>query len=216
MNAWLLAGLLLVAQQQHHNPHHSFEDIDRWVQAFESHERDLRQKPDEVVAALDFQPGDRVADIGAGTGYFTRRFAKAVGAEGVVYAVDLEPNMLRYIAKRARDEGDDNIVPVLATADSPMLAPRSVDTFFICDTIHHISNRGAYYRILRDDLRPGGRLVIVDFRKDANLEEGPALEMRIEQTALVRELSEAGFVLEKKHDFLPDQYFLEFRPETVH
>lgn len=215
MSVWWLAGFLLFFQQ-HHNPHHSFEDIDRWVQAFESHERDLRQKPDQVVAALDFQPGDRVADIGAGTGYFTRRFAKAVGPQGVVYAVDLEPNMLRYIAKRAGEEGDKNIVPVLATPTSPMLAPATVDTFFICDTIHHIDNRADYYRILREDLRPGGRIVIVDFRKDADLEEGPAPEMRLDEAALVRELSEAGFALTKKHDFLPDQYFLEFRPETMH
>lgn len=193
---------------QHHTPQHSFEDIDRWVTAFESPERDRRQKPDEVVAALKLAEGARVADIGAGTGYFTRRFARAVGSSGVVYAVDLEPNMLRYIAKRARGEGLKNVVPVLATTDSPMLAPRSVDVIFICDTVHHIENRGAYYQLLREDLRAGGRLVIVDFKKDAGVQDGPPPEMRLDRAELLGELSRAGFSLTEEYDFLPDQYFV--------
>jgi ubiquinone/menaquinone biosynthesis C-methylase UbiE len=198
-------------QHQQHDPRHSFENLDRWVKAFEDPERDRRQKPDEVVAALNLSPGDDVADVGAGTGYFTRRFAKAVGETGVVYAVDIEPNMLRYIGSRARKEGTKNIVPVLATADSPMLAPGSVDWIFICNTIHHIENRGAYYELLKETLRPNGRLVIVDFHKDAPLEEGPPPEMRLAKEALDRELTSAGFALVKEHAFLPDQYFVVYQ-----
>ena len=207
--AFITAFLLL--GQQHHMPGHSFEDIDRWVAEFESPERDRQQKPAEVVAALKLRSSDRIADIGAGTGYFTRRFAKASG-EGTVFAVDLEPNMLRYVAKRARTEGQKNIVPVLALPDSPMLPPGSVDVIFICNTIHHIENRAAYYQILRESLAPGGRLVIVDFRKDAVLEEGPPPEMRIDRKELEGELSEAGFRLTEEHSFLPDQYFVVFSP----
>jgi len=203
--------VFLLLGQQHHMPGHSFEDIDRWVSEFESPERDRRQKPDEVVAALKLRGSDRIADIGAGTGYFSRRFAKAAG-EGTVFAIDLEPNMLRYIAKRARTEGQKNIVPVLALPDSPMLPPGSVDVIFICNTIHHIENRSAYYQILRESLAPGGRLVIVDFRKDAELEEGPPLEMRLDRKDLERELSQAGFRIVGEHDFLPDQYFVVFSP----
>ncbi|MGH9324142.1 MAG: class I SAM-dependent methyltransferase [Vicinamibacteria bacterium] len=206
------ALLLALGTQHHHDPRHSFEDIDRWVAEFEGPARDSKQKPDEVVAAMKLQASDRVADIGAGTGYFSRRFAKAVGDGGIVYAVDLEPNMLRYVAKRARAEGQKNIVPVLATPDSPMLAPGSVDAIFICNTIHHIENREPYYGILRETLRPGGRLMIVDFRKDAVLEEGPPPSMRLERSELERELSKAGFRLEEEHHFLPDQYFVVFRP----
>jgi ubiquinone/menaquinone biosynthesis C-methylase UbiE len=200
-----VAALLLL--EQHHTPGHSFEDIDRWVAEFENPERDLRQKPDEVVSALKLKSSDRIADIGAGTGYFTRRFAKSASS-GTVYAVDLEPNMLRYIAKRARGEGQKNIVPVLALPDSPMLPPSSVDLIFICNTIHHIQNRGAYYAILRESLAPGGRLVVVDFRKDAALAEGPPPEMRLDREELERELSQAGFRLSEEYAFLPDQYFV--------
>ncbi|HEY7816765.1 MAG TPA: methyltransferase [Vicinamibacteria bacterium] len=204
----VLLAVLLAAQHQH-VPGHSFEDIDRWVAEFESPERDERQKPDEVVKALKLRPSDRVADIGAGTGYFTRRFAKA-SPEGTVYAVDLEPNMLRYIAKRARTEGLKNVVPVLALPDSPMLAPSSVDMIFICNTIHHIENRAEYYAVLREVLAPGGRIVVVDFRKDAKLEEGPPEAMRLDRKDLEKELSQAGFRVSEEHDFLPDQYFVVF------
>ena len=166
--------------------------------------------PDEVVQALKLASGDVVADIGAGTGYFTRRFAKAVGDEGIAYAVDLEPNMLQYLAERAVREDQPNVVPVLATASSPMLAPNSVDLVFICNTIHHIGSRDRYYQILGRDLRDGGRLAIVDFRKDAEIERGPDKAMRIARQALVDEITAAGFKLVEEHEFLPVQYFLVF------
>jgi len=204
-----VTAFLFLGQHQH-TTGHSFEDIDRWVAEFESPERDRLQKPDEVVEALKLRPSDRIADIGAGTGYFTRRFAKAAG-EGTVFAVDLEPNMLRYIARRARTEGQRNVVPVLALPESPMLPPGSVDLIFICNTIHHIENRAAYYQLLRESLAPAGRLAIVDFRKDAELEEGPPLEMRLDRKELERELSQAGFRLVEEHGFLPDQYFVVFQ-----
>ncbi len=211
-SAILILFLMLSShqEQQHHNPQHPFEDTERWVEAFENAERDARQKPDEVVRALNLSAGDAVADIGAGTGYFTRRFARAVGDNGIAYAVDLEPNMLRYVAERAEKDGQPNIVPVLATPSSPMLAPNSVDLVFICNTIHHIAARHHYYRLLARDLRAGGRLAIVDFYKDADLEEGPPKEMRIAKRALIEEVTAAGFRLVEEHDFLPEQYFLVF------
>ena len=206
----VLMALVQHQGQQHHDPQHSFSDTHRWVEDFENTERDAQQKPDEVVRALNLSSGDVVADIGAGTGYFARRFAKAVGDNGIAYAVDLEPNMLAYVAERAQKEGQPNVVPVLATTTSPMLAPNSVDLFFICNTIHHIGNRQAYYRILARDLREGGRLAIVDFRKDAELTEGPDKAMRLSRQSLIDEVTEAGFKLSEEHDFLPVQYFLVF------
>ncbi len=213
MTSTFLVMLMALAQHQgqhHHDPQHSFANTDRWVEEFENAERDAQQKPDDVVRALKLSAGDVVADIGAGTGYFARRFAKAVGDNGIAYAVDLEPKMLEYVAERAQKDGQPNIVPVLATASSPMLAPDSVDLFFICNTIHHIGNRPAYYEILARDLRDGGRLAIVDFRKDADLIEGPNEAMRLARESLVDEVTKAGFRLVEEHDFLPVQYFLVF------
>ena len=212
MTTLFLASLALLQQhpQQHHDRQHSFEDTTQWVEAFENEERDAQQMPDEVVRVLKLADGDVVADIGAGTGYFARRFARAVGDDGIAYAVDLEPKMLQYVAERAVKDGQPNIVPVLATASSPMLAPNSVDLVFICNTIHHIGSRDRYYQILARDLRDGGRLAIVDFRKDAELERGPDQAMRIARQALVDEITAAGFELVEEHDFLPVQYFLVF------
>lgn len=213
MKLTLLAIALVFLQHsghQHHDPRHSFEDTRRWVDAFDNAERDAQQKPDEVVRALKLSPGDVVADIGAGTGYFTRRLAEAVGETGIVYAVDVEPNMLKHIAEQAEKTRRANVVPVLATATNPMLAPSSVDLVFICNTIHHIGDREAYYEILARDLRDGGRLVIVDFRKDAELTEGPSRAMRIAKRSLVDEVTAAGYRLVEDHDFLPVQYFLVF------
>ena len=209
----LLVVLMAFAQhqgQQHHDAQHSFAETHRWVEEFENPERDAQQKPDEVVRALNLSPGDVVADIGAGTGYFTRRFAEAVGDTGIAYAVDLEPKMLQYVGERAEKDGQPNIVPVLSTTSSPMLAPDSVDLFFICNTIHHIGDRERYYAILARDLRDGGRLAIVDFRKDAEQEHGPDKAMRVARQSLIDEVTAAGFRLVEEHEFLPAQYFLVF------
>lgn len=204
-----LALVLFFLLQHHQGAQHTFEDAERWAQQFEDPARDAWQKPDEVVAAMGLEPGNRVADIGAGSGYFTRRLGRAVGETGVVYAVDIESNMLQHIAERATEDQQTNIVPVLARPDNPMLAPGSVDVIFICDTIHHIENRPSYYQVLKRDLAPGGRLVIVDFKKE-DLPVGPPVEMKIDKQDMIAEVTAAGFRLTEQPDFLPYQYFLIF------
>ena len=215
MSALLVLALLLVpvtplARQHHQGPPHTFEDVEKWAQEFESPERLGWQKPDEVVRELALPVGARLADIGAGSGYFSRRFAGAVGEAGVVYAVDIEPNMLRYIAARAEKEGQTQIVPVLATSSNPMLPLGSVDLVFICNTIHHIGERSRYYQVLKRDLTPSGRLVIVDFQKNGKIPVGPPPEMRIAREDLISEVTAAGFRLARQVEILPYQYFLIF------
>lgn len=200
--------LFLFLAQTHHGGQHSFEDAEKWVREFEDPQRDEWQKPVEVVRALGLKPGDRVADIGAGSGYFSRRFSRQV-EQGIVYAVDIEPNMLRYIGSRSEKDRQTNIVPVLGQPGNPMLAPRSVEVVFICDTIHHVDERDLYYKTLRRALVKGGRLAIVDFRKEET-PVGPPVSMRISEEDLVAELTRAGFHLKEKKDFLPHQYFLVF------
>ena len=202
--------VLFLSLQHHQGAQHTFEDAGRWVQQFEDPARDAWQKPDEVVAAIGLEKGERVADIGAGSGYFTRRFARAVGENGIVYGVDIEPGMLEHIAQRATEDGQPNIVPVFARPDNPMLALGSVDVIFICDTIHHIDNRPSYYQVLKRDLAPGGRLVVVDFLKKEDMPVGPPMEMKIAKEDLIAELVAAGFRLDQERDFLPYQYFLIF------
>jgi ubiquinone/menaquinone biosynthesis C-methylase UbiE len=196
------------AQDREHADH-SFADVERYAARFESPERAAWQKPDEVVAALGVKAGMTVADIGAGTGYFSRRFAQVVGPAGSVFAVDLEPNMLVYLRQRAEQDGQANLIPVLASQDDPRLPDGSVDLIFICDTWHHIRDRVNYARRLQQDLAPGGRVVIVDFLP-GELPVGPPPEAKLSADQVKAEFAQAGYRLAGSPDLLPYQYVLIF------
>jgi ubiquinone/menaquinone biosynthesis C-methylase UbiE len=192
-----------------HQAHHVPRSPDEWVKILEDPDRDGWQKPDQVVEKLGLASGAVVADIGAGSGYFSVRFARAVGPQGTVYAADIDEGLIKHLGKRSAEEGLDNLKPLLGRPDDPLLPPASVDLVFICDVIHHIEDRGPYYSKLARALRPGGRLAIVDFHK-RELPVGPPPAMKIAKTDLIAELDQAGFGLREEFDFLPYQYFLIF------
>jgi ubiquinone/menaquinone biosynthesis C-methylase UbiE len=194
--------------QQPDHMHHRFDDPERYARSFDDPARDGWQMPDRVIEALRLEPDDRVADIGAGTGYFTVRLAGAV-PRGTVFAVDVEHAMLQHIEKRAADEKLANVRTVHAASTSPNL-PAPVDVVLIVDTYHHLPNRPAYFAALRKSLEPGGRVAIVDFRKDSP--EGPPPEFRFDAEQIVSEMKAAGYELAQRHDFLPRQHFLVFKP----
>jgi ubiquinone/menaquinone biosynthesis C-methylase UbiE len=187
---------------------HSFDNAEKWAHVFDDPKRDAWQKPHEVIEALALKPDALIADIGAGTGYFAARLANML-PRGQVYAIDIEPDMVKYLAERARRENLPNLQAVTASADDPHL-PASVDLMLLVDTYRHIDQREEYFGRLRSSLKPGGRLVIIDFTQDSP--EGPPKAMRIAPQAVKDELSRAGYVLRKEHAFLPRQYFLEFAP----
>ena len=186
---------------------HRFDDPERYAKEFDDPGRDEWQMPDRVIGELGLRAGQSVADIGAGTGYFSVRLARLSSAS-TVYAVDIEPSMVQYLKSRAAKEGLTNVVAVQASADSPNLAA-PVDVVLIVDTFHHIPNRVEYFRKLRASLKPGGRLAIVDFKKDAPT--GPPPEFRFTKEQIGSELRQAGYTLAKSYDFLPRQLFVVFR-----
>ena len=159
------------------------------------------------IEALALKPGQSIADIGAGTGYFSTRLARS-SASPTVYAVDIEPSMVAYLKARAAKEGLKNLVAVQAGSDDPNL-PAAVDTILIVDTYHHIPNRVAYFTKLKSALKPGGTLAIVDFRKDSP--SGPPVEFRFTPEQISGELARAGFTLARQHEFLPRQLFLVYQ-----
>jgi SAM-dependent methyltransferase len=189
---------------------HSFDDAEKWAKAFDDPARDGWQKPDEVLSALHLDRADRVADLGAGTGYFSVRIAKLI-PEGKLFSVDIEPEMLRYLRQRAHHENLSVLVPILASAESANL-PEAVDLVLVVDTYHHIDNRIAYFAKLKASLRPHGRLAIVDFKADAP--EGPPPEHRISPEKVTSELEAAGYALVTAYPFLPRQYFLVFQAKV--
>jgi ubiquinone/menaquinone biosynthesis C-methylase UbiE len=190
--------------------HRLHRDPAAYIAALEDPKRDAYQKPNEVMAALAVQEGEAIADIGAGSGYFTMRLAQHVGPTGRVYAVDVDPDMIRHLHARVRDAGVLNVVPILARPDDPLL-PQRVDRFVIVDVWHHVEDRPGYLARMKKLLKPGGQIVMIDFHK-RDLPVGPPASMKIAREDLLKEMQVNGFELVKEHAFLPYQYFLVFKP----
>ncbi len=185
------------------------QDPKAYIAMLDDPARDAYQKPHEVLTALDLKPGEAIADIGAGSGYFTFRLARHVGDAGRVYAVDINPDMVVHLNRRIRDLNVKNVVTILSAPDDPLLADASIDRFFICDTWHHIENHAHYLALLKKMLKRGGQVVMIDFKK-VETPVGPPMEMRIDQNALLTEMQTNGFKLISEYRFLPYQYFLVF------
>jgi arsenite methyltransferase len=194
--------------------HKLHSDPKAYIAALDDPARDEYQKPSEVMAALGLKGGERIADIGAGSGYFTMRFARHVGDTGRVYAIDVSPDMILHLNRQVRAAGVDNVRTLLVPADDPLLADASVDVVFICNTWHHVANHPAYLKKLGDALKPGGRVVIIDFQT-YDIPVGPPPEMKVPRENVVAEFAKAGFRLAASPGVLPYQYFLVFTPWTL-
>ena len=177
--------------------------------AYEGSSRDEWQQPERVVAALGIEPGDRVADLGSGSGYFTVRLAPAVGAGGRVYAVDVDAEMNEYLRKRLAEAGIENVEIVLGRFEDPQLPDGGVDLVVTVDTYHHIEERPAYFRNLKRDLAPGGRVAVIDYdgRKGWFVR---LLGHYTPREELLREMREAGYEVAEEHDFIDRQTFVIF------
>ena len=188
---------------------HRFERAEDWVARFDDPQRDAWQKPDEVIAALALRSSDVVADVGAGTGYFTVRLA-AVVPDGKVIASDVEADMVRYLRERAAKAGVTNVVAVQGEAADPKL-PERANVILLVDVLHHVGDRPAFFTTLASQLADGGRIVVVDFDPDAPEDgPGPPLEHRLAVDAVVRDASVAGLRARGTvSDTLPYQYVLQ-------
>ena len=193
-------------QQQMHRLHN---DPAAYIGALEDPKRDSYQKPHEVLTALKIKPGEVIADIGAGSGYFTFRLSHFVGAKGKVYAVDVSPEMILHINRRIRDLKATNVITVLADPDDPLLPENSINRFFFSESWHHIENQSKYLALMKKLLKPGGEVVMIDFQKK-ELPIGPPMQMKISREDLIKQMEASGFRLTHEYTFLPYQYFLVF------
>ena len=177
---------------------------------FEEAGRAQKLKIDRVMDLLGIRRGSRVADIGAGSGWFTVRSARRVGNKGLVYAVEINPEYVRHIKRRAKREKLTNIRPVLGKPDDPMLPPASIDVAFLLKTYHEIAQPIAFLRRLRPALRPGARLGIID-------KNGKGDDHGVNADVVIKEAAEAGFTLVSQHDFVKGDgvdYFLILSPRA--
>jgi ubiquinone/menaquinone biosynthesis C-methylase UbiE len=179
-------------------------------------ERDERrdfQKPEEVMKALALKAGERVADVGAGSGYFTVPVARAVGPTGRVLALDIRQEMLDFLDFRLRAEGLQNVELKKVEPDDPLLPKGAVETILMVDVLHYIKERTAYARKLREALAPGGRLVVIDYRPKPFEERpwGPPPEQQMSRESVDEDMAGAGFKPAEVFEFLPEQYFVVYR-----
>jgi arsenite methyltransferase len=198
--ALLVYAASAVTSAQQANP-------EAYAKTLEGPERVARMQVPRVVEALGIKTGDRVADIGSGSGLFTRPLARAAGPAGVAYAVDIDAGLLKVVERSAREANIENIRTVLAATDDPKL-PEPVDVALICDALHHIGNQGPYMKTLNKYVKPGGRVAVIDFS-----ERWPAghESMRFTAAQLDGWMKDAGFTRETSHDWLENSFFIVYR-----
>ena len=198
VSAFALA-LTVTAQQQ--------RTAEEYIKMLEAERRIEGLQVSRVVEALNVKPGQRICDLGAGSGLFTRPLAQAAGSQGVVYAVDIDPGLLKYVGKTAQEQKLANIKTVLATEDDPKI-PEPVDLIAIIDTLHHIANQPTYLKNLRRYLRPNGRIAVIDFSKT-----WPAghEKMVYKLEDLNGWMQAAGLKLVTQHYFLDNDFFVVYQ-----
>lgn len=189
-------------------------DVQKFVRKFESDDRDVYKNREAIMKALAVKPGARVADVGAGTGLFTRMLAREVGDAGWVFAVDISPGFLEHISTSLKEKGIGNVTPILSRPDSVCLPPDSVDIAFVCDTYHHVEAPGAFLSSIHSALAGNGELAVVEFSHHA-MADNKWLKGHLHKTKkqVIEEIEAAGYLLkeEKRIEALKDNYFLVFK-----
>jgi predicted methyltransferase len=218
---WLLAALLVVALPMRGladtgadpaiNRPYQDPEFSQWVETFERPGREVFDRRNEIVAASGVRPGMAVADVGAGTGLFTRLFAKAVGAQGKAYAVDISKQFVDNIVRTAREQGLQNVEGVVNAQDRTGLAAHSVDLIFVCDSYHHFERPDAMLASMHRALRPGGALIVIDFdRVPGRSSDWVMSHVRADKQTFIREIEGAGFRLREDKALLRENFFLRF------
>jgi len=209
------AGHLGPAAHGHGGAHGNPADLDAYMAAQEAPGRDAWQQPDRVVKALGLAQGQVACDVGAGPGYFTIRLARVVGAEGRVFAVDVEPAILATLRDRLAAAGLHQVTPVLALGDDALLPAAACDVVLVVNTYHHFQDGPAYLGKLAAALRPGGRIVNVDFHKRETGGVGPAVAHRVAREAFLADAAAAGLAVQREETFLQHQYLVVLAPAAA-
>jgi ubiquinone/menaquinone biosynthesis C-methylase UbiE len=205
----LLCALVPISAQQQNNVHRLFPPSDLGL--LDAPDRDLWQRPDQIMDAMGIADASVVADIGAGSGWFTIRLARRVGPQGLVYAEDVQQEMINAISRRVSREGFNNVKPKLGTIDDPKLPAQSLDAALLVDSFHEVDEKDRVTMLtnLAKALKPSGRLGIIDFRLDGT-GPGPAPEERVSPDVVMNAAKAAGLKLIRQEPFLEYQYFLIF------
>ena len=194
-----------------HDHNKPFKHADKYIDFLEREDRIQWQNPDAVIEALNIRRDEKIADVGAGSGYFSFPFSSAV-PQGKVYAIDIEPEMIRYIHHKAMINDIKNIEAILAEPDDPKI-PEDSDSVFICDVLHHIENKSLWLKRIYNQMKKGARLILIEF-KEGNLPEGPPEKIKISETEIITIVINAGFAkIYADNTLLPYQTFFVFKKQ---
>lgn len=189
-------------------------DLSKWLATFESESREIAAHKQAIVASMSLTKGQEVADVGSGTGLFLGPLSEAVGVSGKVFALDIAPDFVEALKKRARDEGLEQVEVRLSKERSVELPPLSVDVAFVCDTYHHFEYPQHVLFSLYRAIRPLGRLVVVDFERIPGTSRQWVMDhVRADKRSFIKEIEQAGFVFEEelKVPGMQENYLLKFR-----
>ncbi len=185
-----------------------FKEVQKYIEFLERKDRELWQKPDAVINELLLEGTEKIADVGAGSGYFTFRLSKEL-PKGKVYAIDIEPEMIRHIHHKTVSRKIQNIEVILSTPDNPNI-PKNVDIVIICDVLHHVKDKEYWLKAVFSQMKDDSRLVLIEF-KEGKLPEGPPEDIKIPLEKMISITTNAGFInLQQNDELLPYQYYLEF------
>ena len=212
--AWVESGFAKIDEENFNpeiNRHYQGAEFADWVGVFEQAGREVYDQRHAVVKALKLQPGMDIADIGAGTGFYTLLFARAVGSNGNVFAVDITKDFIFNIQRRAHEENLKNIHGVLNNQKDTLLAPNSIDLAFVCATYHHFEYPQTMLASIHRALRPGGKLIIIDFHKQAGISSAWVMShVRSDKSTVIQEIEQAGFQFQSESELLKANFFLWF------
>lgn len=215
--AFLLAGLAGAQDEIPADSEHTHKRIPAQVMSYlgadwlERDEREAIEQPDKVIAAMQLEPGDVVADIGSGSGYFTRRLARAVLPGGVVYGVDIQPEMNAILAANCEKEGITNVEIILGDGDDPKLPKESIDWMLLVDVYHEFQQPEPMLAKMREALKPDGRIALLEYRLLGDTAQHIKVSHRMSIEQVMMEWEPAGFELVTRHEFLPTQHMFIFK-----
>jgi ubiquinone/menaquinone biosynthesis C-methylase UbiE len=178
-----------------------------FAKMFNKKASDPKNKPDQILEAISLKPGMNIADIGSGGGYFSLRFAKIVGEEGKVYAVDTNSNLLNFVKNSANAKGLDNIIPTIASGDSLNIPKNSLDFIFMRNVTHHLKNRMRYFKDLQKYLKSEGKIIVIEYGRGKPFSFLRIFKHYVLKEIIQQEMNEAGYIFKKEFDFLQNQHF---------
>lgn len=188
-----------------------FEDTEKYIAFLERQDRLKWQKPDAVIEKLNLKGDEIIADIGAGSGYFSFRFASKL-PKGKVYAIDAKPEMLRHIHHKSMSKNVQNVEIIPAAYNDPKV-PKDSDIVFICDTLHHVKKKSIWLKRLYSEMKKGARVILIEF-KEGQLPEGPPEQIKIPRKEIISEFVNAGFrKISEDNKLLPYQTFIVFEKQ---